>query len=397
MSWPMVTLADIGDLRSGFGFPNKYQGKSSGHFPFAKVGDISATARSGEKYISKAGNYVDEIDLKHIKAKTVPAGSIVFAKIGEAIRQNFRAITSVEMLVDNNAMALVPNLEKVNVDYLYHFMCGLELYSYAGATTVPSLRKSVLEGIQIPLPPLTEQKRIAAILDKADAIRRKRQQAIQLADEFLRAVFLDMFGDPVTNPKGWEVVDSGELYLTAPRIGTTTPAKGEGSLVVRVGELGQFNIAFERCGRVKLSEADFDKFVIVPGDTVLARAIGSKNQLGKASYYSGYTESVVIDSHVMRLRPNREICNPEWFYRFVSSDGGKSLLQKAGGATAVQFNINAKQASKIKIPLPPLALQNKFIELCSSYFKYSNNSLVQESMVFDLFKSLSQKAFAGEI
>lgn len=67
------------------------------------------------------------------------------------------------------------------------------------------------EGFEIPLPPLPEQKRIAAILDKADAIRRKRQQAIQLADDFLRAVFLDMFGDPVTNPKGWPLKRFGEI------------------------------------------------------------------------------------------------------------------------------------------------------------------------------------------
>ena len=67
----------------------------------------------------------------------------------------------------------------------------------------PGVNSSKLKELEIPLPPLPEQKRIAAILDKAAAIRRKRQQAIQLADDFLRAVFLDMFGDPVTNPKGW--------------------------------------------------------------------------------------------------------------------------------------------------------------------------------------------------
>ena len=87
----------------------------------------------------------------------------------------------------------------------------------APATTVAIVSKSKFEELQIPLPPLEEQKRIAAILDKADAIRRKRQQAIQLADDFLRSVFLDMFGDPVTNPKGWEVKHLGDCldFLTS--------------------------------------------------------------------------------------------------------------------------------------------------------------------------------------
>ena len=179
MSYPLVKLGDIGEFKAGFGFPHEFQGKATGQYPFAKVGDISSVGRSGKKYIKSAGNYVDNDDLPKLKAKPVPIGTIVFAKIGEAISQNFRAITSTEMLIDNNSMGLIPNTAKIDVDYLYHFMCSLNLYPYAGATTVPALRKSVLEEITIPLPPLAEQKRIAAILDKADAIRRKRQQAIQ--------------------------------------------------------------------------------------------------------------------------------------------------------------------------------------------------------------------------
>ncbi|POC15472.1 type I restriction endonuclease subunit R, partial [Vibrio vulnificus] len=69
---------------------------------------------------------------------------------------------------------------------------------------MPIVNKTTFSELEIPLPPLEEQKRIAAILDKADAIRQKRKQAIALADEFLRSVFLEMFGDPVSNPKGWE-------------------------------------------------------------------------------------------------------------------------------------------------------------------------------------------------
>lgn len=401
MSWPQVKLEDVISFIRGVTFK-----------PDDQVEPLSqgSTVVMRTKNVQVAG--LDQGDLIAIplslvkrKEQALREGDIL---ISSANSWELVGKVSYVPLLDYEATAggfiSIVRAKKNVIDsrYLYHWIaspssqhkirhCGRQ------TTNISNLDVGRFKDLQIPLPPLAEQKRIAAILDKADAIRRKRQQAIQLADDFLRAVFLDMFGDPVTNPKGWDVVDSGELYLVPPRIGTTTPAKGEGNLVVRVGELGQYNIAFERCGRVQLSEADFDKFVLVSGDTVLARAIGSKNQLGKASYYSGYTESVVIDSHVMRLRPNKAMCNPEWFYRFISSDGGKSLLQKAGGATAVQFNINAKQASKLKIPLPPLDLQNKFIELCASYLKFSSNSLAQEGMTFDILNSLSQKAFRGEL
>src|SRR5690606_37723935 len=99
----------------------------------------------------------------------------------------------------DGAKVLEP-VAKLEKRFLYHYLKQLRLES-AGY----SRHYKFLKETYVPVPPLLEQKRIAAILDKADAIRRKRQQAIQLADEFLRAVFLDMFGDPVTNPKGWEV------------------------------------------------------------------------------------------------------------------------------------------------------------------------------------------------
>ena len=101
--------------------------------------------------------------------------------------------------------------------------------------TVKHLSVKDIRGIEIDLPPLEEQKRIAAILDKADSLRRKRAQAIALADDFLRATFLDMFGDPVTNPKGWDTVKLEELILSGPTNGLYKPSS---DYVDADGELG---------------------------------------------------------------------------------------------------------------------------------------------------------------
>ena len=215
-----------------------------------------------------------------------------------------------------------------------------------------SFNISSFKKLQIPLPPLAEQERITGILDAADAVRAKRREALAQLDSLLQSTFLDMFGDPVTNPMGWTKVRSGELFLLPPKIGTITPAAGRGYLVVRVGEVGESRIAFERCGRVEISGKDFAKFRLERGDTVIARAIGSKNHLGKASFFADFDEATVIDSHVMRLRPDPIKCDGLWFYSLISSERGKALLQQTGGATAVQFNINAKQASSVQVALP---------------------------------------------
>ena len=106
--------------------------------------------------------------------------------------------------VNNHAHVIRPKAP-LDLRFLYRVLQRYDVTPFIKGATRAKLTKGDASLIPIPLPPLPEQKRIAAILDKADAIRRKRQQAIQLADDFLRAVFLDMFGDPVTNPKGWAI------------------------------------------------------------------------------------------------------------------------------------------------------------------------------------------------
>jgi len=102
----------------------------------------------------------------------------------------------------------------------------MRLESHTRGTGVPTLNRNLVHAVDVPRPPRSEQRRIADILDKADAIRRKRQEAIRLTDEFLRSAFLDMFGDPVTNPKGWDTKPMGSI---ASFVGGGTPSRAEPS------------------------------------------------------------------------------------------------------------------------------------------------------------------------
>ncbi len=391
MKWPVKLLGDVGDFRAGFGFPNSFQGKKSGDYPFAKVGDISTVARAGEKYISAAGNYLDEHELKTVKARPVPVGTIVFAKIGEAISQNFRAITAVEMLIDNNAMGLVPDPQMVDLDYLYHFMCGLDLYRYAGATTVPSLRKSVLEGIEIPLPPLPEQKRIAAILDKADAIRRKRQQAIQLADDFLRAVFLDMFGDPVSNPKGWELLpfstvgtlDRGKSRHR-PRndpalLGGAHPLIQTGEVANSRGYIKEYSATYSDLGLAQSKKWDAGTLCI----TIAANIA----KTGILTFPACFPDSVV------GFIPNKHV-TVEYVQHWLG------FLQKnleENAPQAAQKNINLEILRGLLIPVPPKSEQEKFSSIVAGILAVEGKIANSGNALGNAFYALSQKAFSGKL
>ncbi|MDX3923279.1 restriction endonuclease subunit S [Pseudomonas aeruginosa] len=403
MSWPLVTLADVGTFRAGFGFPNKFQGKQSGDYPFAKVGDISVIARAGGKYISKAGNYLDDAELKEVKAKPVPAGAIVFAKIGEAISQNFRAITSVEMLIDNNAMALVPDLDKVDTDYLYHFMCKLDLYPYAGATTVPSLRKSVLEGIQIPLPPLPEQKRIAAILDKADAIRRKRQQAIQLADDFLRAVFLDMFGDPVTNPKGWDVkpLSAGIRSISSgwSASGENRPCSDGEKGVLKISAVTSGVFKPEENKTVPLDQIPEGKKLLFPkrGDLLFSRA-NTRELVAASCIVMTDVEDVFLPDKLWLVETDQKKLLPEFLnYLLWQPRFKERLTSQATGTSGSMLNISKSKFEETDAFFPNMELQEKFKRIYWALQETLDASASSREAGDSLFESLSQKAFSGQL
>lgn len=389
MSWPLVKLGSIGEFKAGYGFPHQYQGKASGDMPFAKVGDISEVARRGDKYISKARNFINKEELSQIKAKSIPVNTIVFAKIGEAIRQNFRVVTSVETVIDNNSMGLVPNLHLINVDYLYHFMCKLDLYRYTGATTVPAIRKSTLEEIEIPLPPLDEQKRIAAILDKADAIRRKRQQAINLADDFLRSVFLDMFGDPVTNPKGWEVRSFSDVCKCSQGIQVDSELQKDSA------ENGY--VKFLRIINYTQTSKEF-KFIPAPSTD---KALINKDEIvmvryGATAGFVGRGLDGVLANNLFKISFEKSVLDNEYFYYLLNSDYFQNILRnnkKGGAMPAISFG----QLNDIEIMTPSLEVQSKFSQIVNMISGIKGHSLHSESLSNDSFKALSQKAFAGEL
>ncbi|EKO3941930.1 restriction endonuclease subunit S [Vibrio fluvialis] len=183
--------------------------------------------------------------------------------------------------------------------------------SQGAAQTV--INKDMINSLEIPLPTLAEQKHIAAILDKADAVRQKRKQVIELADEFLRSVFLDMFGDPVTNPKGWEQVP---LSTLSDKILNGTTPKGGSDVYVEKG------IAFLRSQNVWKKRIDLDDIVYLDDEThakmsksslkykdILITKTGRINtensSLGRAAIYYGKDGEANINGHVylVRLKP----------------------------------------------------------------------------------------------
>lgn len=162
-----VAIGDVTEISSGYGFPKDRQGKISGDYPFAKVSDISRSVAENDGKLESAANYVDREDLKTLRAKPVAAGSVVFAKIGEALKLNRRATAAVPLIIDNNCMALTPICSKISSAYLLYFMQTVDLGPLSVATAVPSVRRGDVASLQILLPTLTEQSEITRLIESA--------------------------------------------------------------------------------------------------------------------------------------------------------------------------------------------------------------------------------------
>lgn len=158
-------LGDVAEVMAGVGFPKDMQGRAGGDIPVFKVGDISTAWTAGERMLLASRNYLTADEALKL-GRLVPAGSTVFAKIGEALRLNRRAVLGQPSLVDNNVMGLVPRVGTLAPMYLFYFMQTVDLGKLSRATAVPSIRKSDVVEIAIPLPSLDEQARVVAEIEK---------------------------------------------------------------------------------------------------------------------------------------------------------------------------------------------------------------------------------------
>ena len=200
-NWQWATWGQCGKFIAGFGFKKEYQGLKNYEIPFYKVGSLKFSNSQG--YIQDKDNTINKNILKILKAQLIPKDSLLFAKIGEAIRLNRRALNNVPCCIDNNMIAFIS--EKILPRYVYYWSQSIDLYIYTNATTVPAIRKSDLEKIQIPLPPLDEQKRIVAVieslfekLDEAKSIVQKILDGYELRRA---AILHKAFTGDLTNKK----------------------------------------------------------------------------------------------------------------------------------------------------------------------------------------------------
>ncbi len=283
--------------------------------------------------------------------------------------------------------------------WLYYALKQARLPLLNRAAAVPGLNRNDAYERSVIVPPLPEQRRIAAILDKADAIRRKRREAIRLIDDFLRSVFLDMFGDPVTNPKGWKMVELGDLGSTQGGLQVTHRRSSNPIDVpyLRVANVLRGKLDLTEIKSIKTVPSEIERTSLTNGDLLIVEGHGNSEEIGRCAVWRDELPECVHQNHIIRVRPYHDKLLSDFACHYINSTGGKRQMTAAARTTSGLNTISTQKVRAFSIPLPHLDLQRRFSEIAQSIEKQKKTLFHHSTESEILFSSLQSRAFKGEM
>ncbi len=302
--------------------------------------------------------------------------------------------------VNNHAHVLRPK-PSVDIDYLCLLLKHMNVTRYLTGTTRAKLTKAGACRIKVPLPPLAEQKRIAGILDAADALRVKRHESLAQLDTLLQSIFLDMFGNPVTNPMGWEVKELAEAVSV--QGGFAFKSKDyckQGVRLVKISNVHSANLKWDEIDRVPDAYLKrYKDFALEPGDLVIAltRPIIKSLDSVKIATVGPMDAPSLLNQRVARFvfSPNSTIDN-SYLLAFCRTQFFKNAVQRFC-SESLQPNMSTKQLGRVLIAHPPLDLQHRFSAIVESVEQQKARQLAHLTELDTLFASLQQRAFNEEL
>ncbi|RUR24675.1 restriction endonuclease subunit S [Legionella qingyii] len=384
MSWPTVKLNEVAEIVTGTTPPKQNPEYYGGKIPFITPSELN------DNEISKPAVYLSELGAK--KSRILPPSSVLVCCIGSLGKVGF---AHNELATNQQINSLIFDQSKIYPRFGYHFCKTLKstLNHIAPSTTVAIVNKTRFSELKIPLPPLNEQIRIAAILDKADAVRRKRQQAIELSEQLLRSVFLDMFGDPVSNSKGFKLVNISDIGKII--TGNTPSRKKEQYYDSEIEWIKSDNIntPFHYLTKAEEYLSKEGKLVgrCAPKNSILITCIaGSKNCIGNIAMTD---REVAFNQQINAIIPNEKIL---LYFLYAQLLFNKGIIQNAS-TNSMKGMVSKSKLSNIKILLPPIVEQKKYTQFFSKAVKKLQKDNLAYNELDKLFNALTQKAFRGEL
>ena len=393
--WRWARLTEAARIESGHTPSRRHPEYWNGTTPWLSLKDIR----------SLSGNYIlDTVDkptllgIDHSSARILPKGTVALcrtASVGNAVILGRDMATSQDFVNWVCGPELVP-------EYLLHALraSATTFATEKQGTTHKTIYMPVLSRLWVLLPPSTEQCRIAALLDKADAIRRKREDAIQLIDDLLRSSFLEIFGDPVSNPKGWVVKTGNELFadLTYGTSRKCSTARGPGDLpVLRIPNVTSGRIVLGDLKYASLPDAEARSVELRYDDLLFVRTNGNPGLIGRCAVFDG-EEKTLFASYLIRGRiAEAAACCARFLQAVASFPTYRARLVREARTTAGNYNLSAAGLRRLPFICPPVALQQAYLKIIQATASLRETSTGGRRLNEGLFASLVGRAFRGEL
>lgn len=388
MSIKTVKLGDIINVLSGFAFKSEFFRDADG-FPIIRIRDVvrgyTDTYYAGpydEQFVVQNGDILIGMDGNFNAAKWQGGPAL--------LNQRVCKVTAKEQLVDDG--------------YLFHYL-PIVLKRIEDATpfvTVKHLSAGDLKGETIPLPPLPEQRRIAAILDKADALRTKRREVVAQLDRLTQSIFVEMFGDPVANTKDWtrhplgnllSGIDSGWSPVCLER-----PAEADEWGVLKLGAVTSCMFDHRANKALPPGVEPVAGIEVKPGDLLFSRK-NTYELVAACAFVESTRPGLMMSDLIFRLQVRDETkVNKRFLHALFTNSRKRAEVQKlAGGSAGSMPNISKAKLLQMQVELPPIALQDEFAARIkrTNQLKATNQSAAVEADL--MFSSLQHRAFRGEL
>lgn len=350
--WKKVKLGDVAVISSGNSAPQGDEFFTNGIFPFCRTSDVGAVHLSTDLTEIK-----DKLNDTGIKGLTLfKKGTILIPKSCASTFLNHRAILGLDSYVSSHLATIQTNENFLFNLWAYYFFVTLDAKMLSPDTNYPTLKLSTISNIEIPLPSMEEQKKIAARLDAVSDLLAKQKQLLSEQDNLIQSTFYDMFGDPLKNNKGWKIEKLGNLFSVSS--GGTPDTKNK-----EYWENGDISwIGSNLCQNVILTKND-GKFItqkglenssakIISAGSVLIALVGAT--IGKTALL---TFETTTNQNIAAI----DVIKNENFSSYFIFYLIQALYQEFLNIGSGKFKMaNLTFVRNLKIPIPPLELQEKF-------------------------------------
>jgi len=388
----MISEKKIGDVfkvTSG-GTPSrkKQEYYKNGTIPWVKTGDLKG------KYANEPKEYITELALANSSAKIFPKNTVLLAMYGATI--GACSILKIAAATNQACGAILPS-EKCDHVYLYYYLKSInkELISKGVGGAQPNISGGIIKSTKIPLPPLSQQKKIAAILDAADAYRQKTKALIFKYDELTQSLFLNMFGDPF---KGDVSPLKNNISIVGGYAFKSNDFIKEGLPLIKIGTVnkGYFEIDnFSFLPKSYLSK--YLKWNVKSGDILmsLTGTVG-KDDYGNVEKATDHYENYLLNQRVAKLEPSNDVYLKDFLFGMFSNNKTKKELTKISRGVR-QANISNRDIENLKMITPSVENQKLYISAVASIEAQKAQAQASLAQAEDLFNSLLQRAFKGEL